>query len=177
MKSKLIVIGLVLTLLVGGMAPSFAGRAGAAYMTTPAVSPAQTHVAEGKIKFAFHAGLAFFAFHHYVYNRYKKHEFDAGAHFRKIHLVEAGIALLFTYHELKVALADANGSNSPVLHKLVSPLNALIAKYNGAVGRVNSGNVSGTDFQTLNSSTSAFSNQSSHAGYQITDVPVTVPGA
>ena len=181
MKAKLLALGLLAALLVSvGVsvsAPALSTRVEAAHAVAPSAAPSHTIVGKGRILFAFHAGLAFYAFHHYVWNRFKRHQFDPGAHFRKLHLVEAAIALVFTYHELKVALKDANGSNSPVLHKLVAPLNALVAKFTHTADQFNSGNFNSKDLTDLNNSTAAFSNQASHAGYQIAEVPVTVPGA
>ena len=77
-------------------------------------------------KFIFHAGLAFGAFHHFVYLPFKAGKFTHGSIFSKIkNYAEAGIAALFVYHEVKLALKDAQ--QNKVLKVLVSPLTAAVA--------------------------------------------------
>lgn len=43
-----------------------------------------------KTRFAFHLGLAYFAFHHFVYNPYKAGSFKAGAPHRTGRIIKAG---------------------------------------------------------------------------------------
>ena len=77
------------------------------------------HVHFAKTKFVLHAGLAFGAFHRYIYKPYKAGDFTpVSSH--KLTIVKAGAAGLFAYHEIKIALVDAQ--SSPTLSKLVSPL-------------------------------------------------------
>jgi hypothetical protein len=54
-----------------------------------------------KTRFVLHLGLAYFAFHHFVYKPYKAGSFKAGASHRTTSIIKAGVALLITYHELK----------------------------------------------------------------------------
>lgn len=59
------------------------------------------------VKFVLHAGLAFGAFHRYIYKPFKAGDFSGGILKHKLTLVKAGLAGLFAYHELKLALKDA----------------------------------------------------------------------
>ncbi len=70
------------------------------------------HVTLAKTKFVLHAGLAFGAFHHFIYKPFKA----GGLH--GFGLIKAGLAGLFAYHEIKLALLDAQ--SSPLLSRLLS---------------------------------------------------------
>lgn len=63
-----------------------------------------------KTKFVLHTGLAFGAFHRYIYKPFQAHSFKKGAPGRTKALVKAGAAGLFAVHELKqsnrAALSD-----------------------------------------------------------------------
>ncbi len=93
----------------------------------------QVHFA--KTKFVLHAGLAFGAFHRYIYKPWRagdlRHPFS-----HKLTLIKAGLAGAFVYHELKLALHDAQ--SSPTLSKLVAPITALDNRLHGLSGHVNS---------------------------------------
>lgn len=183
MRNKLIVFGLVVVMLAGIIAPSTVARAGAA---TPATPVAAVHVSSvpgmhagifDKTRFLLHLGAAYYAFHHFVWKRYQEGGFASGAHGRTANIVKAAIALLFTYHELKVSYGIANGSNSKLLHALVSPLNALIGAINAEHAKLTKGDYSDTDITKLNDSLNSFGKQSSSNGYSIKDIPAPVPGA
>src|SRR5690349_14945605 len=131
MKSRLITLALIATLLAGVVAPSFAGRASAAAPAAPAASGMQSHAAFlDKTRFLAHVGAAYYAFHHWVYTPYKNGAFKSGTPGRVTAIAKAALALAFSYHELKVAYDIANKSSSKTLHALVKPLNVLIAKAN-----------------------------------------------
>jgi hypothetical protein len=70
------------------------------------------------------AGLAFGAFHHYIYQPFEAGSFTGGNLSKnKPAVVEAALAGLFAYHELKLAAKHAQAS--PILVKLLAPVNAL----------------------------------------------------
>lgn len=93
-----------------------------------------THVALAKTKFALHAGLAFGAFHHFIYKPVKagdlKHPFS-----HKAALFKAGLAVVVVKHEVGLALHDAQ--SSPLLRKLVSPITGLEAKIGELKSKIN----------------------------------------
>src|SRR5918911_5367043 len=178
MRQKFILLGLPAALLLALGSPSLAGPTSAAVPAAPAATSSHTHPAFlDKTRFLLHAGAGFYAFHHFVWARYKNGGFSASDPHRKSNIVKAALALLFAYHEFKVAYNIANKSNSKTLHALVAPLNGL----NGAVGtvytRLKGGQYSDADIESLNDNISSFGKLSGSNGYTIKDRAVPVPGA
>jgi hypothetical protein len=60
-----------------------------------------------KPKFVLHAGLAFGAFHRYIYKPFRTGAFSAGTQGRLKALLKGGAAALFAVHELRIAREDA----------------------------------------------------------------------
>ena len=120
-----------------------------------------------KTKFVLHAGLAFGAFHHFIYNKYKSGAFAAGASGRVRNLVEAGLAAVFTVHELKLAKQDAE--SSPTLCKLVAPLDDAAAALSNITAKVKSGNVNAGDLDGINNSVTSAGKNFADAGVPVTD--------
>src|ERR1700759_2066432 len=69
--------------------------------TTPASTTPTTHLA--KTKFVLHAGLAFGAFHRWIYKPAKAGELSHPLE-HKLTTLKAALASAFVYHELKLAL-------------------------------------------------------------------------
>jgi hypothetical protein len=178
MRRKFVMLGLLAALLLAVVSPSLAGRTSAATPAAPAATSSQTHAAFlDKTRFVLHAGAGFYAFHHFVWARYKNGGFSASDPHRKSNIVKAALALLFAYHEFKVAYGIANKSNSKTLHVLVAPLSRL----GGAVGTVytklKGGQYSDSDIQSLNDNVSSFGKVSGSNGVDIKDRAVPIPGA
>jgi hypothetical protein len=130
-------------------------------------SSSSTHVHFAKTKFLFHAGLAFGAFHRYVYDPYKAGGFTpASSH--KVAIVKAGVAGLFAYHELKIALVDAQ--SSATLSKLVSPITALETKLHSLGTGLHSGKLDGAGISSANSAVSSLGSKSAGSGASIKDL-------
>jgi len=128
------------------------------------------HVHFAKTKFVLHAGLAFGAFHRYIYKPARAGSFSHPLS-HKLTLVKAGIAAAFVYHGLKLALRDAQ--SSPTLSKLVSPITALDNRLHGLGGDIKGGHVSSASLSQDNSSIDSIKNQSAGAGQPIQE---QVPG-
>lgn len=147
-RTRLIAIVLVVTALAA--APSLASG----HSSTPAgAAITQTHDASvlAVPKFVFHAGLAFGAFHHFIYLPFKAGKFTSGSFFSKLKsYVEAGAAALFVYHETKLALQDAQ--QNAVLKVLVTPLTAAVGLFSTIVSKVKS---HGLDAATITSAQNA----------------------
>ena len=120
----------------GGTGP---GGAGASNSGAPTSTSAVGSITHTKAKFILHAGLAFGAFHHFIYLPFRAGDFSH-PFLHKFTIIKAGLAAVFVVHEVKLAYADANAD--PTLSKLTAPLNALEAKVAGLVSQVRSGNVS-----------------------------------
>ena len=160
------VLLLVVVALLGAGCGSSSSSSGAA-----SGNATSTTVKLAKTKFVLHAGLAFGAFHRWIYKPIKagdlRHPFS-----HKLTTIKAALAAAFVYHELKLALAAAQGS--PTLSKLVAPITSLQSKIQGLGSSVKSGDVSTVEQQVTqaNDSVSSISSQSSSAGQPISE---TVP--
>lgn len=112
-----------------------------------------------------HAGLAFGAFHRWIYKPLKAGEFRHPLS-HKVATLKAGLAAGFTYHELKLALADARAD--PTLSRLVAPITALQAKMNGLGSALKSGHVDPAQIQQANGSIGSI-----HAGAATAGQPIS----
>ena len=152
MRHKFVMLGLLAALLLAVVSPSFASRTNAAAPAAPVATAAQTHPAIlDKTRFLLHAGAGFYAFHHFVWARYKSGGFSASDPHRK--------------------------SNSKTLQLLVAPLNKLGSSVNTVYTKLKGGQYSDADIQGLNDNISSFGKVSASDGYTIKDRAVPVPGA
>jgi hypothetical protein len=126
-----------------------------------------THFA--KTKFVLHAGLAFGAFHRYIYKPWKEGKFSGGLFHHKLATVKAALAATFAYHEVKLALNDARSSK--ILSTLLAPLLGLQTKLSSLASGLKHGSVDSASIQSANSDTSSIAAQSSSAGQPIQDQP------
>lgn len=101
-----------------------------------------------KTKFVFHGGLAFGAFHRYLYKPFKAGSFKSGANGRVKALIKGGAAALFVVHELKYVKKDAEANKT--LCKLVAPLDKAEATLSGMASKLKSGKASDQDVSQLN---------------------------
>ncbi|MBV8993762.1 MAG: hypothetical protein JO287_08680 [Pseudonocardiales bacterium] len=115
-----------------------------------------------KTKFVLHAGLAFGAFHHFIYAPYK-----AGTRHGVGALVKAGLAGLFTVHELKLAKADAE--SSPTLCRLAAPFDRASAAMSSSIGQIKSGKASSQDIEGLNNDVNAVQRGAQADGFPAPD--------
>jgi hypothetical protein len=79
-----------------------------------------------KTKFVLHMGLAFGAFHRYVYKPYKAGAFRSGAQGRVKALLKAASGAVFAVHELKTARDDALSDSH--LRPLAEKVEGLLGK-------------------------------------------------
>ncbi len=91
-----------------------------------------------KTKFLLHAGLAFGAFHRYIYKPYRSSGFSSGAPKRKRTIAKAAASALFVYHELKQA-DDAALSSDTLRNKVHDPLANALAKLKDLPGLIKGG--------------------------------------
>ena len=121
-----------------------------------------------------HAGLAFGAFHRWIYKPLKAGELRHPLQ-NKLTSLKAALAAAFVYHELKLALADAQAD--PTLSKLVAPITALQDRFKGLPDQVKSGTASPSSATDLDGAISSIKNQASSAGQTITEqTPATPSG-
>jgi hypothetical protein len=121
-----------------------------------------------------HAGLAFGAFHRWIYKPAKAGDLSHPLQ-HKFTTLKAALAAVFVYHELKLALADAQAD--PTLSKIVAPITELQNKLHSLAGSVKSGGASPADVTGLDSTISSIKGLASSAGQTITEqTPATPSG-
>jgi hypothetical protein len=162
--AALVIALAVLAAGCGSNASSGGGSAGSGTTT------GATHFA--KTKFVLHAGLAFGAFHRWIYKPLKAG--DLSHPFRhKLTTLKAVATADFTYHELKLALADAQAD--PKLSRLVAPVTALQNKMKGLGSSLKSGNVDSSQIDSANGSIGSIHSDAASAGQPITEQTPSAP--
>jgi hypothetical protein len=158
---SLVVLGLAIAACgsSSSSSSSAAGESGASSSTTPNVGRLPT------VKFVLHAGLAFGAFHRWIYKPLKNGTFTGGIFKHKLALAKAGLAGLFAYHELKLAIRDARAS--PKLQKLVAPITALGDKLKSIGDGAKSGNFDPSTITSANNDVTSLSGLAKQAGVAI----------
>lgn len=115
-------------------------------------------------KFVVHAGLAFGAFHRWIYKPIKagalRHPFS-----HKLDLIKAGLAALFVSHELRLAVQDAKASK--VLRPVVAPLTAAAGKLESLKGSITGGSVNPSELDGINAQLSQAGQTAQSAGHAI----------
>lgn len=101
----------------------------------------RTRTTFAKTKFVLHSGLAFGAFHRYIYKPLRAGQFKSGTHGRIAGFVKAGLAALFVKREVRLAYDDVKAN--PTLCKLIAePLQTLGDKISQAVTALKGGDAS-----------------------------------
>ena len=165
-RSSLAMVLMALALVSAGCGSSSSSSAGgsAAASSTPTA-----HVHFAKTKFVLHVGLAFGAFHRYLYDPLKAGVFSKPLS-HKAALVKAALATAFIIHELKIAYVDAQ--SSPILTKLLSPLTALKDKVTAMVSGLKAGHYDPAQINSAQSVTTSIASQAAGAGAAVKDLPV-----
>ena len=117
-------------------------------------------------KFVLHAGLAFGAFHRYIYKPLKAGTFKNPLS-HKLAVLKAVAAAAFTTHEVKAA-SEAAKSN-PKLAKLVAPLTALSAGIGAVVASAKSGKPNVSQLESSNSAIDSIKSEASSAGASVAE--------
>ncbi|MDQ6730294.1 MAG: hypothetical protein M3022_08325 [Actinomycetota bacterium] len=114
-----------------------------------------------------HAGLAFGAFHRYIYKPFRSGGFTPPLR-HKLAIVKAGAPALFAYHEIKIALIDAQ--SSALLSKLVSPLTALRTRLSSLGQRLHNGQLNPSAINGANGAVSNVGSLGASTGARIRDL-------
>ena len=128
-----------------------------------------------KTKFVLHTGLAFGAFHRYIYKPFRAGKFRSGADGRRTALVKAGVAGLFAAHELRVARNDALASDTLRRH-VVRPMDALLARLGPLANALKGGTFNPTSITGAAAALSALSSSASEGGADVKDRSAPIPG-
>jgi hypothetical protein len=119
-------------------------------------------------KFVFHLGLAFGAFHRYIYEPLRYGELRSGAPHRIATLAKAALAGAFIVHELRLAREDAMSSNQ--LRPLLVKLDNLETRVEGLVPGLKHHAASSAAIIGASSATSSLGSQSGGMGFPIHDI-------
>lgn len=156
MKKRLIVLALMASMAVGMARPAYA--------------------VFDKVRFATDLGVAFFAFHHWVYKPYQQQAFVTGAPHRTKALVKGGVAMLFTLNRLKAANRVVHNTKDPALQRLGGMLDGLTSSFSTMGQHLKGGQYRPEAINSLNSSIDSLTSSAAASGIQVRDVPVAIPG-
>jgi hypothetical protein len=152
-------------MVVGCLATvGLASACGSRSNSTTATRPSGTTTHFAKTKFVLHAGLAFGAFHRYIYEPFKAGDFKH-PFLHKLTLIKAGLSALFIEHELKLAATDVKSSK--ILSRLFSPLTAVAAKISSLKDSIKDGSISSSDMDGLQSQLTSIAKTASSKGQSI----------
>lgn len=165
-------ICIVCALAVAGCGGSNSSNGGSSGGNVATATTGSSSVHFAKTKFVLHAGLAFGAFHRWIYKPLK-----AGtlAHplTHKLTVVKAGLAGAFVVHELKLALHDAQAD--PKLSKLVAPITAVQNKLSGTASSIRSGHPDTSLLDSVNGTIGSIHSQAAAAGQAIAEQSPAAP--
>jgi hypothetical protein len=104
--------------------------------------PTTSTTSFAKTKFALHAGLAFGAFHRYLWKPYRAGTFGKGASGRVTAFIKGGLAALFVKREVRLAGEDVK-ADPTLCRNIAAPLASIGNGVQGAVDKLKSGDASG----------------------------------
>lgn len=165
------VLLVLLALAVAGCGSSSSSDSASTATTAKIATVAgPTHLATAK--FVLHAGLAFGAFHRYIYKPLRAGDFKSLLH-HKLAVLKATAAATFVVHELGLASVDAKAS--PSLRKLASQLTLLSAGFGAALTKLKSGHFNPLEIETASSVIESIERAAAAGGATITESSPTVP--
>lgn len=131
--------------------------------------PTSNTTSFAKTKFVLHTGLAFGAFHRYLYKPFRAGTFTTGGKFHRVVVfAKAGAAALFIKREVRLASEDVK-ANPTLCKTLAAPLAKIGDGIGGVVTKLKGGDTSGiTDAQN---SISSLEGAAASGGATITEDP------
>jgi hypothetical protein len=154
----------------GSSSSTSSGASSGGQVATSTSGSSSVHFA--KTKFVLHAGLAFGAFHRWIYKPLKAGDL-AHPFTHKLTVVKAALAGGFVVHELKLALHDAQAD--PTLSKLVAPITAVENKLSGTASSIRSGHPDTSRLDSVNGDIGSIHSQAASAGQAITEQSPAAP--
>jgi hypothetical protein len=153
----------------GNTASATASPGTSASGETAASCPTSNTTSFAKTKFVAHAGLAFGAFHRYLYKPYRAGTFTSGSTKSKVlAFTKAGAAALFIKREVRLASEDVK-ANPTLCKAIAAPLASLGDSITSAVDKLKTGDASG--LTTANSEIAAIESGAQSSGTAITEDP------
>lgn len=168
-RTKLLVLGVLLALVAacgGTDTQDSAAQPGGQPSPTASGTCAEAGGSRfAKTRFVLHAGIAFGAFHRYIYKPYRAGSFKPGAPERTKALAKAGATALLVAYEIKQARDAAK--DDPTLCKYVGSLDALSGLATSLAPGLNGGTFDPTKLLDLNQWIEDLKSRSSSAGTAI----------
>ena len=130
--------------------------------------PTSNSTSFAKTKFVLHAGLAFGAFHRYLYKPLQAGTFKSGAHGRITAFIKAGLAALYIKREVRLAYGDVT-ANPTLCKAIAAPLRSVGDGVSAAVTKLKGGDSSG--ITVIQSTVGAVESNSSANGTAVTENP------
>jgi hypothetical protein len=127
-----------------------------------------------KTKFLLHSGLAFGAFHRYIYKPLRTGALRSGAPGRVRVLLKGAAATIFIVHELRLAHDDALSSD--LLRPLANKIDAVRSKIGGLAAGLKNGSVNPAAIVGASGAADALSSASSGLGAGIKDISSNLGG-
>jgi len=127
-----------------------------------------------KTKLVLHLGLAFGAFHRYIYVPLRSGAFRSGATGRVRAFLKAAAAAAFIAHELRIAHEDALADER--LRPLANKIAALLARVGGLGGPLKAGSLDTAGLLGAAGAVAALGSASSGAGAAVKEIPAAVGG-
>ncbi len=124
------------------------------------------------VKFLAHSGLAFGAFHRYIYKPLLAGEFKPPLR-HTVAVVKATAAAVFILHEIKLAAADAR--SSAALKQLVKPLAVLGTGFAAALAKLKTGKFSLGEIQAANIAIASIEGAAKNGGATIAEQVPPLP--
>jgi hypothetical protein len=128
--------------------------------------PSSNTIAFAKTKFLAHTGLAFGAFHRYLYKPFQAGTFKKGASGRITAFIKGGLAALFVKREIRLASADVK-ANPTLCKAIAAPLGKIGDTVQAAFDKLKTGDASG--ITSANSLISSVEGTSAKDGDPITE--------
>ena len=128
--------------------------------------PTSNTISFAKTKFVLHAGLAFGAFHRYLYKPYQAGTFQKGASGRITAFIKGGLAALFIKREVRLASEDVK-ANPTLCKAIAAPLGKVGDGVQSAFDKLKSGDASGVT--SVNALVSSVEGSSGKDGVAITE--------
>ena len=151
-----------------GQTTSSSAEVGDSATSAAGQCPSSNSTSFAKTKFVLHTGLAFGAFHRYLYKPLQAGTFKSGAHGRITAFIKAGLAALYIKREVRLAYADVTAN--PTLCKVIAaPLRSVGDDVSAAVSKLKGGDSSG--ITAIQSTVGAVESNSSANGATVTEDP------
>jgi hypothetical protein len=128
--------------------------------------PTSNTTSFAKTKFVAHSGLAFGAFHRYLYKPYKAGTFKKGADGRLTAFAKGGLAALFIKREIRLASEDVR-ANPILCRAIAAPLARIGDTVQAAFDKAKSWDTSGLD--DVQSAVTSVTGSSKKDGVDITE--------